>query len=91
MGKCGKKFHGKKMMDIHHRIPKTYYEKGILKGDPNRLSNLYALPKHIHQDIVNKEWIKFNKLFPYPTQAQIIKKAIELDKQIMEYINIVGR
>ena len=85
------KFHKKDVMDIHHRIPKMYYEKGYLKGDPNRLSNLYALPKKIHQKRVNKHWTQFRKNNPYPTPKEIMRQAILLDREFAKYINRIGR
>jgi len=84
-----KKFIGKNKMEIHHRMPQVLYKNDILKGDPHRLSNLYAVPKELHRKFITPQWNKFLKTNPKP--AEIMKFAIEMDKKIAQFINVIGR
>jgi hypothetical protein len=87
-----RKFVGKGMMEIHHRIPQMYIRSGLFpESMMTSLSNLQGLPKRIHQTIVTPAWNEFARLYPNATRAQIMKFAIEMDKKIAPYINKIGR
>ena len=86
------KFIGKGMMEIHHRIPQKFIDKGLFPESMRAsLSNLQALPRDIHRSIVTPMWNEFSRLNPEATRAQIVKFAIEMDKRIAPYINKIGR
>ncbi|OJH37302.1 RHS repeat-associated core domain-containing protein [Cystobacter ferrugineus] len=85
------KFVGKGMMDIHHRIPQMYFRNGLFRGDKHALSNLYALPRDVHQKIVTPQWNAFSRQNPHATQADVVRFAMKMDKQIARYINAIGR
>jgi RHS repeat-associated protein len=77
-------------MEIHHRIPLQWAH--LFPGvDPNRLSNLYALPVNIHRQIVTPAWNAFARANPFPSAADVAKFAIEMDKIIAPYINRIFR
>ncbi len=79
-------------MEVHHRIPQMYI--GVKKLFPESmrtsLSNLQGLPRNVHRKIVSPMWASFRKNHPKPTRAQIVKKAMEIDKVIAEHINKVN-
>lgn len=77
-------------VEIHHRIPQTWYNIGIWKGDRNSLSNLIPLSKDFHRKVVSPAWAKFKKQYPKPTQKQIYQKAKEIDKLIEEHLRKRG-
>lgn len=87
-----KKFRGRLKMEVHHRIPQMYI--GVKKLFPESmrtsLSNLQGLPRNVHRKIVSPMWASFRKTNPKPTRAQIVKKAMEIDKVIAEHINKVN-
>ncbi len=86
------KFIGKKMMEIHHRIPQRYIDNGLFPESMRAsLSNLQALPYKIHRSVVTPAWNEFSRLNPNATRAQIMKFAIEMDKKISQYIGAIGR
>lgn len=74
-------------MEIQHRVPQQFYKK----GNPHRVSNLYGLPKNIHQNIANREWLEFTKLYTNPSHAQIVKKDLEIKELLIQYINRIGK
>jgi RHS repeat-associated protein len=87
-----KKFIGKEMMEIHHRIPQRYIKNGLFpESMRTSLSNLQALPYKIHRGLVTPEWNAFSAANPNATRAQIMKFAIEMDKKIAQYIGSIGR
>ncbi|HEY5749429.1 MAG TPA: RHS repeat-associated core domain-containing protein [Chryseolinea sp.] len=87
-----KKFVGKKLMEIHHRIPQLYVRLGLFNESMlTSLSNLQAIPRQVHRKIVTPAWNRFAKLNPNPTAAEVMKFAIEMDKKIAPYINRINR
>ena len=86
------KFIGKGTIEIHHRIPQMYIGNGKLFPEAMRtsLSNLQGLPRNVYRQIVSPAWATFRKQFPNATRAQIVKKAMDIDKLIAEYINRVN-
>ncbi|MCO7520894.1 MULTISPECIES: RHS repeat-associated core domain-containing protein [unclassified Pseudomonas] len=87
-----KKFIGKLKLEVHHRIPQMYIGAGKLFPESMRtsLSNLQGLPRHIHRKVVSPMWTAFRKQHPKPTRAQVVKKAMEIDKVVSEHINKVN-
>jgi RHS repeat-associated protein len=80
------KFVGTGKLSMHHRIPLQWSH--LFPGvDPNRISNLYAVPLSIHQRIITPAWNAFAQANPLPSAAQVMSFAIEMDKVITEFIN----
>ena len=73
-------------MSIHHRIPLQWAH--LFPGvDPNRLSNLYAVPTHVHNTIVTPAWNAFARASPMPTAADVMRFAMDMDRLITQFIN----
>ncbi|MGC7560725.1 RHS repeat-associated core domain-containing protein [Pasteurella sp. PK-2025] len=87
-----KKFIGTGKLEVHHRIPQIFIGKGRLFPESMRtsLSNLQGLPRDIHRKIVTPAWEAFRKTNPNATRAEIVKFAMDMDKKIAEYINIIN-
>ncbi|WP_424405442.1 RHS repeat-associated core domain-containing protein [Pasteurella sp. PK-2025] len=87
-----KKFIGTGKLEVHHRIPQIFIGKGRLFPESMRtsLSNLQGLPRDIHRKIVTPAWEAFRKTDPNATRAEIVKFAMDMDKKIAEYINIIN-
>ncbi len=87
-----RKFAGKGIMEIHHRIPQVFFREGKFSLNlMNRLSNLQALPVNIHRRIVTPAWEAFRRSNPNASAREIIDFAIRMDKRIGQYINKIGR
>lgn len=89
-----KKFVGTKKMEIHHRIPQVFIGSGKGKLFPESmrtsLSNLQGLPIDIHRKFVTPVWETFRKSNPNATRAEIVKFAMDMDKKIAQYINVIN-
>jgi uncharacterized protein RhaS with RHS repeats len=86
-----RKWVGTGQMHVHHRIPQVYFRDGVFTHDMNSLTNLYALPKGVHEQMVTPAWNKFRKQNPHATRAEVMKFAIQIDQKIARYINTIGR
>lgn len=71
-------------MQVHHRIPLEYSHL-FPYAHPNRRANLVALGRTVHT-AVNNSWTAFRKGLGgrQPTQAEVMAKAMEIDKTIIE-------
>ena len=87
-----KKFVGTGKLEVHHRIPQVFIGKGKLFPESMRasLSNLQGLPRDIHRGSVTPAWETFRKTNTNATRAEIIKFAIDMDKKIAQYINVIN-
>jgi RHS repeat-associated protein len=67
-------------LQVHHRIPLEWANL-FPRSDPNRISNLVGIPRSIHTRI-NNEWTAFRAAWRgrTPSQVDIMKKAIEIDR-----------
>jgi hypothetical protein len=86
-----RKWVGTGQMHVHHRVPQVYFREGLFTHDMNSLSNLYALPKGVHEQMVTPAWNKFRRQNPHATRTQVMAFALEVDKKIARYINTIGR
>ena len=75
-------------IDIHHRIPQMYIGPKRLFPESMRtsLSNLQALPREVHRKFVTPKWAEFRSKYPNPTRSQVIRQAMEVDRDIMQYL-----
>lgn len=76
--------------DVHHSDP---LEWAHLKpdADPNRLANLWALPREVH-DIASQQWAAFSRSLNGrpPTQAEIMALKLRIDRQVAPYLRRPG-
>ena len=83
-----RKFVGKGIMEVHHRIPQKYRDNGLFgPGAVDNLSNLQALPKGFHRKFVTPMWNKFAARFPNATQAQVAQFSRIVDTLIGDIAN----
>ena len=75
-------------IDIHHRIPQMYIGPKRLFPESMRtsLSNLQVLPRKVHRKFVAPRWAEFRSKYPNPTRSQVIRQAMEVDRDIMQYL-----
>ncbi len=68
-------------MDVHHRIPLEWAHK-FPNADPNRAANLVGVGR-AHHPAINKAWPDFKTTLGGrdPTAAEVMEKALEIDKQ----------
>ena len=71
---------------VHHSDP---LEWAHLKpnADPNRLANLWALPKEGHQ-IANRAWAAFRRELNgrTPTQAELMRAKLDIDRLVESFV-----
>jgi len=84
------KFIGTGKLEIHHRIPLEWSHL-LPRVDPNRITNLYALPRTIHRGLVNPYWAFFRSSNPIPTLSEVMKFTIQIDRIIAQYINRIPK
>jgi hypothetical protein len=81
---------GQFKIEIHHRIPLQWAHL-FPNTNPNRLSNLYVLPRYVHRAIVNPAWNAFFKSNPLPSPSDVLKFAIEMNEIIAQFINRIPK
>jgi RHS repeat-associated protein len=86
-----RKWVGTGKMHVHHRIPQVYFRERLFTHDMNALSNLYALPKGVHEKMVTPAWNRFRRQNPKATRAEVMAFAAEIDQKIARYINRIGQ
>lgn len=76
--------------EVHHSDPLQFAH---LKpnADPNRLSNLWALPREAHQ-LATSEWASFTRSLEgrIPSQAEVMAAKMRIDKLVAPYIRRPG-
>jgi len=75
---------------VHHSWPIEHAE-ALPKADPNRLANLWALPKEAH-DAASAAWTTFRRSLNgrIPSQAEIMEMKMRIDKIVEPYLRSPG-
>lgn len=71
---------------VHHAVEQqvlTRYPGVVNESEMHSLENLRGIPKEINSDVhlsaIRKEWNRFYRSTPNPTQQQLLDKATEID------------
>lgn len=71
-------------LEVHHRIPLEWAHL-FPDADPNRLSNLAAVPKAVHTEITSR-WNSWNASLGHPpTAADVMAFAAQIDQTFPAY------